>query len=261
MQLFTYWSFAPTTYIERLCLQSMLDVGHPVTVYTYEPHLDVPAGVGVANAADILLRSCVIDGPSPSLFSNLFRYVGLQRGLGTWIDADVLILRSIADMGEHIFGWEDDNWEDEKLINTAILRMPPNAPVLRDLVRHITARVPIDPRWGWREKTRQVVRGFIGRPFPIGKMEWGVAGPIALTHFGRRYDLARLAQPIDVFYPLSVDRAADVFNPDIDIEACFRPRTRTIHLWNYNIKDRKGTSPPAGSFIDRMCQRHRIMVP
>jgi hypothetical protein len=258
VQLFTYWSFAPITYIERLCLQSMLDAGHPVTVYTYERHLDVPAGVHVADAANILLRSRVIDGPSPSLFSNLFRYVGLQRGLGTWVDADVLMFRSIADMGENIFGWED-----EKLINGAILRMPPNAPVLRDLVRHITARVPIDPRWGWREKARQVVRGFLGRPLPIGKMEWGVAGPDALTHFGRRYDLAKWAQPVDVFYPVPAasNRPADMFNPDIDIEACFTARTRTIHLWNYNIKDRKGTSPPAGSFIDRMCQRHRIAAP
>lgn len=255
MQLFTYWSFAPTTYIERLCLQSMLDVGHPVRVYTYEPHLDVPAGVRVADATDILHRSSVISGPS-ALFSNLFRYVGLQRGLGTWVDADVLMLRSIADMGEHIFGFEGEN-----LINTAILRMPPNAPVLRDLARHIAARVPIDPRWGWREKARQIVRGFIGRPFPIGKMEWGVAGPYALTHFGRRYDLARLAQPIDVFYPIPVDRAADAFNPDVDIEAYFTARTRTVHLWNSTIKDRKGTSPPAGSFIERMCRRHRIMMP
>jgi hypothetical protein len=256
MQLFTYWSFAPTTYIERLCLQSMLDMGHQVTAYSYEPHLEVPAGVRVANAADILPRSRVIDGPSPALFANLFRYVGLQRGLGTWIDADMLMLRGIPDMGEHIFGWED-----EKLINNAIMRLPPNAPVLRDLVRHITARVPIDPRWGWHKKAWQVVRGFIGRPIPLGKMEWGVAGPDALTHFGRRYDLAKLAQPIEVFYPVPYSRAADVFNPDIDIEACFTPRTRTIHLWNSHIKDHKSTSPPAGSFIDRMCQRHRIMVP
>src|SRR5688572_23180586 len=108
MQLFTFWSFAPTTYIECLCLQSMLDVGHTVTVYTYEPHLDVPAGVRVADAADILLRTGVMDGPSPALFSDLFRYVGLQRGLGTWVDADVLMFRSLADMGEHIFGMEDE---------------------------------------------------------------------------------------------------------------------------------------------------------
>ena len=128
MQLFAFWSFAPLTYIEHLCLNSMLAAGHPVDLYTYDDDLEAPAGVRLRDAREVLPRERVMfyRNGSPSLFANLFRYAGLQRGLGTWVDMDVLLLRSIADMGEVIAGWEDG-----MLINTAVLRLPPDHAYLK----------------------------------------------------------------------------------------------------------------------------------
>jgi len=193
-----------------------------------------------------------MDGPS-ALFSNLFRYVGLQRGLGAWVDADVLMLRSIADIGDHIFGWEDDDH-----INGAILRLPADSPLLRRAIRNMRARVPIDPRWTWGAIVKQRALGCIGRQIPLGKLPWGVAGPAAITAYAKRYGIANLAQPLDVFYPIHWSKVASLLDPAADIEASITPQTRAVHLWNTGLRDRKDTPPPHGSYLARMCERHGI---
>ncbi len=55
-------------------------------LYTYDEHLRAPAGVSVRDAAEIMPRDRVLfhrRGNSPALFSDLFRYAGLERSLGT----------------------------------------------------------------------------------------------------------------------------------------------------------------------------------
>jgi hypothetical protein len=255
VRLFTFWSFAPTTYIERLCLKSILLAGHPLDLYTFDDTVDVPDGVTVQKAAEIMPRERVIfyRNGSPALFSNLFRYEGLRRGLGTWIDADVLLLRTIGDLAGHIFGWQDD-----KSINNAILKLPPDSPYFTSIDKLVNARVPIPGHWPLRKKLRQLGRACIGRHQRLNQLGWGVTGPAALTHFAREHDWLKFAQPSDVFYPVHWRDAGALFDPNVRIENQITPRTRAVHLWNNRIPVQKSRPPPRGSFIARMCDRYGV---
>src|SRR5262245_29437184 len=156
MQLFSFWSFAPLTYIERLCLQSMLAAGHPVVVYTYDGPLDVPAGVVVKDANEIVQRERVfLHAESGNLgpFSDFFRYEAMRRSIGTWTDLDMLFLRDIADMGETIVGWHNDT-----IINGAVLLLPPDCPIFDYVHRLIHSRVPLPRHWPLRKRIRQLLR-------------------------------------------------------------------------------------------------------
>jgi hypothetical protein len=255
VKLFTFWSFAPVTYIERLCLTSMVAAGHAVDFYTFDENVEVPGGVTVRDAGEILPRERVIfyrDG-SPALFANLFRYEGVRRGIGTWIDADMLVLRSIGDLGAHIFGWEDD-----ASINNAVLKLPADSPFFAYVDRLTTARVPLPAHWPLGKKLEQIARGFLGRQHDLPRLGWGVTGPRSLTHFVRENGLAGHAQPTDVFYPVHWYDAGALFDPAARVEDRITARTRTVHLWNSQMREQKRKPPPRGSFIARMCAHYGV---
>jgi hypothetical protein len=234
----------------------VLAVGHTVDLYSYDEELAVPPGIVVRNAADVVPRDSIIFRQlhlNPALFSDLFRYAGLKRGLGTWIDADVILLRDVANLGDHVFGWQD-----EKVINGAILKLPPDSPFFAHIDKLVNARVPMPGYWGARKRLKQLARASVGLQYPIEKLEGGIVGPRALTHFALANGWAALAQPVDVFYPIHHKKASVVFDPHVDVESRFSARTRAVHLWNARIRAKKLLPPPPGSFIARMCERHGV---
>jgi hypothetical protein len=259
VQLFTFWSFAPLTYVERLCLTSMVRAGHRVDLYTYDGRLDVPVGVALRDARELFARDKVVSHAqtgSPALFTDLFRYAGLQRGLGTWVDTDVILLRGIADMGDYIFGFESPD-----KLNGAVLRLPSDCPYLAYIDALVAAPVPMPRHWSITKKLRQLARALIGRQRRLAELEWGVIGPLALTAFARRNGWLSLAQPEEVFYPVHWRERAMFFGPAELIEQRITPATRAIHLWHMGFTKDQKVRPPAGSFLARMCERYGIATP
>jgi hypothetical protein len=84
MKLFSFWSGGELSFIERLCLASMLEFGHDVDVYSYDPSLKLPPGVTLMPAEDILPDppASLIHARKWALISNIFRYAGLKRSAG-----------------------------------------------------------------------------------------------------------------------------------------------------------------------------------
>ena len=85
----------------RACVESFLRVGHPFELFAYGAVGNVPRGVVVRDAEEIVSRDRVFTygaaaGESAgglSGFSNLFRYALLAREGGYWVDCDVYCLR------------------------------------------------------------------------------------------------------------------------------------------------------------------------
>jgi hypothetical protein len=141
--------------------------------------------------------------------------------------------------------------EEPGLINTAVLRLPANSPVLPPLIslfeertvpRSIPARARAAARW------RLLTTGRSG----LSKMPCGVAGPRALTSMPRRYGLARGALPREIFYPARWQEAGWIRDPAVRLEDVARPRTVGVHLWNERIKAFKDSIAPPGSFLARL---------
>lgn len=244
----SFWYGPELDRIAAVCLHSFVEMGHPVTLYAYAPPRGVPAGVRVADAADILPSHSVVMQKrtgSVALFSDRFRYELLHRNCGAWVDCDVLCLRPIP-FASYICGYE---WPD--LINGAILLLPSTSQILAELRGIFTV-----PRWvpPWHKFTDQIKhkwRYLRVSDYGIADMEHIIAGPRALTHFCNKYGLIGQVAPREVFYPVNWRDLDVFFAPADDINEFLSPESCCIHLWNSKLAPELKNRPVnSGSFID-----------
>lgn len=252
--LFTFWT-GPLTWVERLCFVSAITTGHKLTVYSYQPLSGLPAGVANGDANDVIPfdRFFLHRTGSSAMFSDLFRYEGLRRSLGTWVDADMLMLRPLADLGEVILGWTP-----RPEVNNAVIRLPPDHPFLASMKRLAEARVPVAAHWPLKTKVRQIMRTCIGLQKPISQCPLLTFGPPAITHFVRCRGLEHQVLPAEVLFPVPGSEAPIAFDPQEKVERFFTQNTRAVHLCNSKISHLKRYPPPPGSFLARMCEKNGI---
>jgi hypothetical protein len=95
----TLWIGPALGPVERACLTTIVSQGHQLTLYCYEEPAGVPAGVVVADAAEILP-----EGDIRAHFSDHFRYELQRRNAGIWVDADVYLLAPLPSDPPYLFG-------------------------------------------------------------------------------------------------------------------------------------------------------------
>ena len=249
-QLLSFWMGPRLGPVERACLRSMVRHGHPVALFCYDPPAGIPEAVEVRDAAAILPRCDVIRHRSGSvaLFSNRFRYELLRRGLGTWVDTDLYLLRPVDGERPYLFGEELPGF-----FAIGVLRLPPDCPVLAPLLALFDERVvpgwlPLRHRLAARWRRRRTGRTGIAR------MPWGSAGPTAFTALAFEHGLQAHAQPREAFYPVHWRDAAWLRDPGQPLEGKIGPATCAIHLWNEVIKGFKDAPAAPGSFLARLQQ-------
>ena len=104
-EIVTFWH-GPLDRLRQTCLRSQVAAGHNVTVYSFDPLAGLPDGVGNAEAEAILphafserLRPPQPDGSwrdwTTLQFSDFFRMRLMARDAGLWLDADVLLLKTV----------------------------------------------------------------------------------------------------------------------------------------------------------------------
>jgi len=234
----SFWFGAEITQYQRLAMKSFVDFGHQYILYAYRK-FDVPAGVAVRDAAEILPQRRVffygdkagLGRGSISGFSNLFRYHLLHRMGGWWVDADVVCLSENVPSGEIFMGWEYDD-----LIGTALLKFPARHPFvqkLRDVAEEAGTEV------GWAE-----------------------TGPSLLTRLATEHGLSQGALPQSQSYPLQSVHALHLFIPAYREQTCNKVRGKPfLHLWNEVWRRAVVLSwmaPPPGSLIADLCERHGV---
>jgi len=254
----TMWVEGPLSYVEQVCLKSALACGHDVVLYTYFDVTGVPEGVEVRDGREVMGEDYLMKQKkrnSWSLCSNIFRYYLMKNSESIWIDTDVYFKRPLENnFGEHLFGWQKTD-----LLNGAVLGIPPDSPLLDELIDFVHLPYIVPPWLPWRKRLRYEVRPMLGlRPLSLAEHRWGVIGPRALTHFAQELGLTDYAVPQDVFYPLPPKQAKLSFDPDADVEQFVTDRTIAIHLWNEGIKEVKRQPAPKGSFIERICAKHDV---
>jgi hypothetical protein len=230
-KLFSYWT-GPVSWMERLSCASAIATGHSLAVYSPNPAFLEHENLGVEvrdigevfhdPALEHLRRDC------PAHYADHVRLVGMAKGLGTWVDLDLVFLKPLPD-DDYLFGWEEPN-----SICNAVLRLPQGSPALAEYME-FCARRPIPFNVPWvplrkriKRQVKRVTRTLQGRPLPTPLL-----GPATLTHFLRKHGLADLAKPIPTFYPLPVGKdhirrlATD---PDY-MRSLIAPETVAVHLW------------------------------
>ncbi len=226
--------------IHVACLLSFTRHGHRVVLHGYERPADVPKGVEFSDARLLLPESMIfrqVKTGSYAPFSDLFRYEVLAAGLGLWVDCDVYCLRPISD-APYIFGWHGKN-----LFNTAVLKLPPDCPVLQDLCRLKLGSydLPWAKRTSWTNSVRRLIRS----PVPLAKINYLDLGPRAFTWLAMKHGIDRHAAPADVFYPLHFYYVGLLFEPGLSLTDITTRRSVAIHLYNEKIqRDQLSRIPP-----------------
>lgn len=233
--------------LERACLRSVIRHGHSVALYCYRKPEGVPDGVEVRDGASVLPESCVFRHRSGSFapFSDWFRYEAQRRGLGTWVDTDIYLLAPFDLTRPHLFGEELPG-----VLNNAVLRLPPNSPMLGPLLAPFSGRTP-----DWlplRAYASTLLRKWLGGPVSPAELPWGSTGPAALTAAASRFGLLGEALPPAAFYPATWQDAAWILDPARPLAQVAGPQSVAVHLWNDRIQSFKHLPAPPGSFLERL---------
>jgi hypothetical protein len=190
---------------------------------------------------------------SYALFSDLFRYRIRELELGYWMDCDAYIRRPLQLDRDHVFAWEHGG-----SLGCGILYMETRSPLLKALLRFVSASNLVPPWWPVHVRCQAHLAGVLGRRSTMETLKWGIIGPAAVTHFARRYGLLDQALPSKAFYPLRNQDAVYLFDPKFDIASLIAGDTLSVHFWNTEIKSLKKWPAPPGSFIHTLCLRHDI---
>lgn len=257
------WVEGPLSYVEQLCIQSFIDVGHEVTLFHYGKVTNVPAGVTLRHGGEILDRDTFISHNrtgSMALFSDVFRYHLLSRLDRTiWADTDAYCLRPFTTSTGHFFGFESEHH-----INGGVLGLPKDSPALAGLLAMTEDEYGI-PFW-YSDATRAKLqaRADAGQPAHVSDMPWGVWGPHAVTAWLRRTGEDRHAFPSEVLYPVPFEKRRQLVNTrhGDKVARFLTDKTLSIHLYGRRIREflasRPGGLPDEGGLIDRLLKKHGI---
>jgi len=254
--LVSFWH-GPIGWMEHMCIRSMLETGHRLTVYMYEPQPIAP-GVTVRDAREIVPRDSsvwellLLDCAQ---FADVFRYEMLAKGVGVWTDLDFYFMKNLGNQSESLYCWEKHD-----RINNAILRLPAGSAELADLLAFVYRRPLWGPWWRPKHKARQAVSIALGRPMSLAQLPKAQFGPKALTYYLGQHGKQHLAQPSAVFYPVAPQDHADLLGSGAgcreSVEQRITDKTIAVHLWaNGTRKALQGSMPSSRSYLGHLCHR------
>jgi FkbM family methyltransferase len=237
------WIGGNLSWLEQLSLKSFADAGHHVTLYSYAPVANLPAGVLAGDANDILTAPAILTHErtgSPAIHADVFRLHMIRKTGRIWVDADMYCWRPFDFAGPYVFGLEKPG-----VVCNAVLSLPPDSPALDALIAGFDAELARDDNGTG-----------------LGKLRWGATGPHALSEALRRSGEISEARTEDVFYPIPFRDRNKMLMPRFDIGERLTDSTRGIHFWARRMKprlaEREGNRPRPGSFLDALVRRHGI---
>ena len=211
LEIVTFWH-GPLDALRLTCLRSQVAAGHKVTIYSFDPLGRLPDGVGNAEAEAVLphafaerLRPTGPDGVwrdwTILQFSDFFRMRLLASSAGLWLDADVLLLKSVEiDLTKPYFAWERP-----RQLGNSVLYLPPDHPI----VAAFTALMRLDeltPDWlALRHRLTFALRRLRGGSNRLSDIRVAIFGPAALTALARRNGELHYALPRKSFYAVHAE--------------------------------------------------------
>lgn len=237
-----FWQGELSLY-EQASMLSFLRAGFAVEVYSYDSALQLPPGVGLRDAGEILAASLCRQyadwdqASSLTAFSDLFRYQLLARKGGLWMDADLICLQPApafaelealrdAQPGRALFARQDDHY-----VNGAMILATPDSQVIAELLA----------------RTR-------GQGYALDA--WGQIGPRLISDYLESHPGQAAVLAPSSFYPLGFGEFALGLLPEAANHCREKSRdSYGIHLWNRFYRHfciPKNVLPPVGSFLHQL---------
>ena len=255
------WVQGPLSFLEQLCMKSFLDVGQAVRLYVYNDVSNVPDGVEICDARDVMPdTNFVVHTQTGSVapHADKFRYrMLMQEPELIWADTDAYCMRPFDTDNGHFHGWLGENE-----INNGVLRLPQNSPTLQDLITYTEDPYRIPPWLNKRLQNRLREAKEAGDPKHAGDMPWGVWGPKALTYLLHKHGEQVHSLPNHMLYPVPFRNRRYMARPKRDLSSFIQDDTYSIHFYGRRmrafISETFDGIPPAGSLIGKLLEKHDI---
>ena len=189
---------------------SFRDAGHHVKLYTYNSVKNIPNGIEVADANEILPGCEIIKFKrknhrlrgSLTAHSDKFRYLMLNQCERTiWADADAYCIKRFLPINSYFFAWDRLG-----LVANGVLALPKGSPTLNSLIE-LTLNEYEAPKWlSFRRRLTIKALNLVSDKVRPVERYYGHWGPAALTHYLQESGEIRYAMPFDVLYPGSTYR-------------------------------------------------------
>lgn len=253
------WIGPPLSWFEIVCIRSFQDAGHRFVLYTRGEMENIPPGVE-HRQADVLTppTTQLRDRKEISAFSNFFRFTMLKEEGFIWADLDAYCVKAFDFDTKWIFA-NEMRLRDQ--INCGILGLPQDAEELDQCIEFWQRPNPIPP-WlprGQRRKLREFRKK--GIPHPIENLRWGSSGPHLIDHFLKLSGNIEHAMDRHVFYPTAGRKLPLLYTPGAPLSQIEMPETYSVHLYGETkrrLLAEHGGNPPAGSYLELICQRHGV---
>jgi hypothetical protein len=122
---------------------------------------------------------------------------------------------------------------------------------LRDRIGFVVDRTQVARFNFWSRLSAATGRDF-SRHVLTKNLQWGIAGPRAITHYINLFGLRDKVQPQEVFYPVHHQEVGWLSDATKSVESMTALNTRAIHLWSFMLGSIKESSAPPGSFLARL---------
>ena len=246
------WIGEKLHYLNQLCLMSHVKQGHPTTLYCTDTVSNVPDGVIVKPAGEIMaLDRAIIAQTSESFLSNVFRYKMIQKTDAIWVDCDAYCHRPFPDDMINIFAGHGFRGA----LNCGVVSIPKDGELIRVLLDYYD-NLPAAPAWFNKQQKKKLEKQEASLPqaVRIYNAERTAFGPQAFTYFAQQTGDFDKALSHDYLYPVPFQLNDVFFDPHGRVEGHFTDNTLSVHLYTNGTKPFWRRNPPlANSYVARMC--------
>jgi len=208
------WIGSILSLMEQLSIRSFLANGFKYCLYTYEHLENVPAGVHIMNANDILPKEEIFvyqhgpDAGSYAGFADQFRYKVLLEEGGWWADLDVVCLRPFNFTNIYVLPTHNAE-KGGVIIASCIFRVPAGCEFIRACF----------------EESRRIDKN---------QLHWGQIGPLLMTRKMKEYHLDSFILPTSYFCPIDHWNLSQFVGGNIEAGMLSQITNNScgIHLWN-----------------------------
>jgi hypothetical protein len=263
LNIATLWLGDKLPRISLVALNSWIEQGHNVDLYSDREINNLPDGVTIKDANSVLPLS-ILDKLKPLIkteyspwqeivsYSDLFRMRLMEKGLGIWLDTDIVLFRPFEPD-------PDKAWfalDGHRTIGVSALFFPSCDPIVTDFLKVLDCPNLI-PNWlGFK---RGVIKPMIFKlamkPFSVTDLGITVFGNQALTKLVKQSGRLIEASPSEVFYLHTGKLTERFFDPKFHDE--FQASSKVIGF-HVHRKASSFKEPIEGSIYHTLVTRYGV---
>ena len=214
------WIGGELSRMEMASIKSFISNGHEYHLYTYGRSKNIPEGVRIRNAKEVINSSGILSGSSKKMatFANTFRYKLLKKRGGIWVDTDIICLRPFDFEAEYLFASERVERQSKWSINIperpvgCVIKTPKDSEIMKYCLE-------------------------VSKKYDPKSVEWGKIGTDLLESAVSKFDMEKFAAPFWKFCPISWWNWKDFIKESANTRLKEKIKNYVLnpysyHLWN-----------------------------